>query len=309
MVLFSHVLFFVEGGKMVGALLGILFCMGLWYLAVFFKDYREVKRKNKVEKENKVALSGIGFIICFFDTLGIGGFAPMTAIFKQFKLVNDRIIPGTLNTAMTIPIVIEALIFIKDVKVDLLTLISMLIAATLGALLGAGYVSKLNEKKVQLYMGIALIVVVIIMLAGKLGILSSGGDAVGLSGIKLIIAIIGNFILGALMTLGIGLYAPCMALVYALGLSPLVAFPIMMGSCAYLMPAASAKFIREGAYHRSVTLWSTIFGSVGVVVAAYLVKSLPINILTWVVMGVILYTSVNLLKDSFSPENQEAVNV
>lgn len=294
---------------MVEILLGTLFCMGLWYLIVFFKDYRDVKRKEKLEKGNKAALSGIGFIICFFDTLGIGGFAPMTAIFKQFKLVNDRIIPGTLNTAMTIPIVIEALIFIKDVKVDLVTLISMLVAATLGAILGAGYVSRLNEKKVQLYMGIALIVVVVIMFAGKLGILSSGGGAVGLTGIKLVIAVLGNFVLGALMTLGIGLYAPCMALVYALGLSPLVAFPIMMGSCAYLMPAASAKFIREGAYHRKVTLWGTIFGSIGVVVAAYLVKSLPINILTWVVMGVILYTSVNLLKDAFSPGKHETVNV
>jgi uncharacterized membrane protein YfcA len=294
---------------MVEILLGILFCMGLWYLWVFFKDYKEAKINNKLEKENKVALSGIGFVICFFDTLGIGGFAPMTAIFKQFKLVNDRIIPGTLNAAMTIPIVIEALIFIKDVKVDLITLVSMLIAATLGALLGAGYVSKLDEKKVQLYMGIALIIVAVIMLAGKLGILPSGGDAVGLSGVKLVIAIIGNFVLGALMTLGIGLYAPCMALVYALGLSPLVAFPIMMGSCAYLMPAATVKFIREGAYHRGATLWSTIFGSIGVIVAAYLVKSLPISILTWIVIGVVLYTSLNLLKDSFSSGPSDAVNV
>uniref|UniRef100_UPI003015E7C4 sulfite exporter TauE/SafE family protein n=1 Tax=Psychrilyobacter sp. TaxID=2586924 RepID=UPI003015E7C4 len=159
MVLFSHVLFFIEGGNMVGILLGVLLCMGLWYLGVFIKDYREFKKSNKVEKENKVVLSGIGFVLCFFDTLGIGGFAPMTAIFKQFKLVNDRVIPGTLNAAMTIPIIIEALIFIKDVKVDLVTLISMLVAATLGAILGAGYVSKLDEKKVQLYMGIALIVV------------------------------------------------------------------------------------------------------------------------------------------------------
>ncbi|NDI78821.1 MULTISPECIES: sulfite exporter TauE/SafE family protein [Psychrilyobacter] len=294
---------------MVKILLGILSCMGLWYLMVFFKDYKEAKINNRLEKENKVALSGIGFIICFFDTLGIGGFAPMTAIFKQFKLVNDRIIPGTLNAAMTIPIVIEALIFIKDVKVDLITLVSMLVAATLGALLGAGYVSKLDEKKVQLYMGIALIIVAAIMLAGKLGILPSGGDAVGLSGVKLVIAVIGNFVLGALMTLGIGLYAPCMALVYALGLSPLVAFPIMMGSCAYLMPAATAKFIREGAYHREATLWSTIFGSIGVVVAAYLVKSLPINILTWVVMGVVLYTSLNLLKDAFSSKSQDPLKV
>lgn len=291
---------------MVKILLGVLSLMGTGYLMVFFKDYSKARKNGVLEKKSKVALSLTGFIICFFDTLGIGGFAPMTAIYKQFKLVDDRIMPGTLNTAMTIPIVIEALIFVKDVSVDLVTLISMIVASVLGALLGAGYVAKLNEKKVQLYMGIALISVVLIMLAGKLGILSSGGEAVGLSGIKLVVAVIGNFVLGALMTLGIGLYAPCMALVYALGLSPLVAFPIMMGSCAYLMPGASSKFIKEGAYHREATLWSTIFGSIGVVIAAYLVRSLPINILTWVVMGVILYTSLNLLKDSFAPKSGKA---
>jgi len=290
---------------MVNILLGVLSLMGIGYLIVFFKDYKKNKENTEGEKENRVALSFTGFIICFFDTLGIGGFAPMTAIYKQFKLVDDRIMPGTLNTAMTIPIVIEALIFVKDVSVDLVTLVSMVVASVLGALIGAGYVSKLNEKKVQLYMGLALISVVIIMLAGKLGILSSGGDAVGLTGIKLVIAVVGNFILGALMTLGIGLYAPCMALVYALGLSPLVAFAIMMGSCAYLMPGASSKFIKEGAYHREATLWSTVFGSVGVIVAAYLVRSLPLDLLTWVVMGVILYTSANLLKDALASEGEK----
>ena len=91
----------------------------------------------------------------------------------------------------------------------------------------------------------------------------AGGDAIGLTGVKLIFAIIANFILGALMTLGIGLYAPCMALVFALGLSPAIAFPIMMGSCAFLMPAASVKFVKEGAYDRKASMAITVFGVIG----------------------------------------------
>ncbi len=285
--------------NLVNILLILLVIGGALFLVIFLKDYVNAKSKGELEVEGTVtAFSLTGFFVNFFDTLGIGGFAPMTAIFKQFKLVNDRIIPGTLNTAMCIPVIVEALIFIKEVKVESITLISMLVAAVLGAIVGAGIVAKLDERKVQMGMALALGVVLIIMLAGKLGIMPSGGDAIGLTGIKLIIAIAGNFILGALMTLGIGLYAPCMALVYALGLSPLVAFPIMMGSCAFLMPAASIRFIKEKAYNRKGTLIITITGVVGVFIAAYLVKSLPLNILTWLVMIVIAYTATKLFLDA-----------
>ena len=283
---------------MVQVLLGILGVMTIWYLVVFIKDFNEFKKDGGLEEGNNIAHAGIGFGVNFFDTLGIGGFAPMTALFKQFNLVHDRILPGTLNTAMTIPVIAEAFIFIKKVEVEPITLIAMLVSATLGAILGAGVVAKLDEKKVQLYMGTALIIVVCIMLAQQFGLIQGGGEAVGLSGVKLVIAVIGNFILGALMTLGIGLYAPCMALVYSLGLSPLVAFPVMMGSCAYLMPAASVKFIKAGAYNRKATIMSAVFGVAGVIVAAYLVTGLPIAILTKIVIGVVLYTAIKLILDS-----------
>ena len=279
---------------LIGLVLG-----GTIFLIVFLKDYILSIKNKKIEKEGSIfSFSLIGSFICFIDTLGIGGFAPMTALFKEFKLVKDRIIPGTLNTAMCIPIIVEALIFIKEVKVDSLTLVSMLVAATLGAVIGAGVVSKWNEKKIQAGMALALTGVVIIMLGGKIGVLSEGGKEIGLTGIKLGIAIVGNFILGALMTLGIGLYAPCMALVYALGLSPLAAFPIMMGSCAFLMPFASIKFMKENAYNKKATLIITITGVIGVVIAAYVVKALPLNILSWLIIIVIAYTAIKLFMDS-----------
>ncbi len=291
---------------MVQALLGILAVMALWFVFTFAMDLKKQPKDKVLEDGSVPAHATIGFFINFFDTLGIGGFAPMTALFKQFGLVKDRIMPGTLNTAMCIPVIVEAFIFISDVKVETVTLVSMLLAAMAGAVIGAGFVSKLNERKVQLYMGSALFCVVLIMVSGKLGLMPVGGEAVGLTGAKLVIAVVANFILGALMTLGIGLYAPCMALVYALGMSPLVAFPIMMGSCAYLMPAASVKFIKEGAYNRKATLLNIIFGSVGVFVAAYLVKSLPLDILTWLVICVITYTAYTLIRDSRKGAEKEA---
>ncbi|AUM96239.1 TPA: sulfite exporter TauE/SafE family protein [Clostridium botulinum] len=283
---------------MVKIVLGLLIILTVFFAVAFFKDYIKATKEGNIEKTNFFALGTVGFITNFFDTLGIGSFAPTTALLKNFKLTQDRTLPGTLNVACTVPVAVEAILFINGIEVEPVTLFSLLIAATAGAVVGAGVVSKLDEKKVQFGMGVALIIVALVMLAGQLKLMPAGGDAVGLHGVKLIVAIIGNFILGALMTLGIGLYAPCMALVYALGMSPKVAFPIMMGSCAFLMPAASLKFVKEGAYDRKASMAITIFGLVGVFIAYYLVKSLPLDILKWLIIVVILYTAVMMFNSS-----------
>ncbi|MDU1322339.1 MAG: sulfite exporter TauE/SafE family protein [Clostridium botulinum] len=283
---------------MVKVVLGLLIILTIFFAVAFFRDYFKATKEGNLEKTNFFALGAVGFITNFFDTLGIGSFAPTTALLKNFKLSKDRTLPGTLNVACTIPVAMEAILFINGIEVEPVTLFSLLISATVGAVVGAGVVSKLDEKKVQFGMGVALIIVALVMLAGQLKLMPAGGDAVGLQGVKLIVAIIGNFILGALMTLGIGLYAPCMALVYALGMSPKVAFPIMMGSCAFLMPAASLKFVKEGAYDRKASMAITIFGLVGVFIAYYLVKSLPLDILKWLVIVVIIYTAAMMFNSA-----------
>ncbi len=288
--------------------LGVLGIFTTGFAVVFGKDL--VKHKDQFEEETSSAITGIiGFVVNFFDTLGIGSFAPTTAALRAFKQTKDKVIPGTLNVSCTIPVVIEAFMFISAIEVEPLTLISMLAAAVVGAVVGAGIVSKLPEKTIQLVMGIALLATALLMFAGQVGWIANlgTGEAIGLSGTKLIIAIVGNFILGTLMTAGIGLYASCMALVYMLGMSPRVAFPIMMGSCAFLMPAASIKFVKEGAYNRKASLAITIGGVIGVFIAAYLVKSLPLNILTWLVIVVVTYTALTLLGDSRKPVEVSAI--
>ncbi|MGB3367431.1 MAG: anion permease [Acidaminobacteraceae bacterium] len=279
---------------MITYVLGSLMAITLGFGGIFAKDL--VANKNNMEDNSVPKLTFIGFVVNFFDTLGIGSFAPTTALLKGMKQTKDRTLPGTLNVAMTIPVVMEAFIFIKVIEVDPVTLISMLVAATVGAFLGAGVVSKLPERTIQVVMGFALFITAFLMLSAQMGWLPGGGEAIGLTGAKLIIAVVANFVLGALMTAGIGLYAPNMALIYFLGMSPRVAFPIMMGSCAFLMPVASAKFIKEGAYDKKASLVITIAGAVGVLIAAYIVKSLPLNILKWLVIGVIFYTSATMLR-------------
>lgn len=283
---------------------GILMAFTLVFAFIFFQDYIKTKKEGRLEKGGNWLVYGIvGLIANFFDTLGIGSFAPTTAVYKFLKLVDDRIIPGTLNVANCIPVVTEALIFMTVIKVDITTLITMIIAATAGSYFGAGIVAKLPKKKVQIGMGIALLVVAFVMLSGLLNIMPIGGTSTALTGVKLVIGLIGNFILGALMCIGIGNYAPCMALVFALGMSPKVAFPIMMGSCAFLEPVAAIKFVKEGAYHRKVSLATNLFGIIGVLIAAYIVKELPLTMLKWVVVFVIIFTSIIMFRSAMKNKN------
>ena len=278
-----------------------LVILSIFFIYVLSKDV--IKHRKVLENVSVVKTALIGFIVNFFDVLGIGAFAPQTALLKFTKQTEDRILPGTLNVSNTIPVLIQALIFIQIVEVEPITLISMLLSAAAGAILGAGIVAKLSVRKIQLTIGFALLVTAFFMLSGQIHWIQNGGEAIGLTGGKLALAIGANFILGAFMTVGIGLYAPCMAVVYALGMSPLVAFPIMMGSCAFLMPPASAKFIKEGAYNRKASVSMAILGIIAVLIAAFLVKSLPLNTLRWVVIVVIIYTSLVMFKSALNSRN------
>ena len=271
---------------MVNLLLLSLILLAICYSVVFARDLW----RNRAELNGPVWRSGIiGFVVNFFDVLGIGAFAPQTALLRFSKLVPDRMMPGTLNVANTLPVLIQAIIFIRIIEVEPVTLVAMLISAAVGAVFGARVVSKLPENTVRLVMGIALLVTAGFMIANAMQGIRGSGTAIGLSGVRLVTAILVNALLGALMTAGIGLYAPCMALVFLLGLSPKVAFPIMMGSCAFLMPPASATFIRQGAYDRKAALAMAIPGMVAVLIAAFVVRSLPLDTLRVLVVLVVVY--------------------
>jgi len=245
---------------------------------------------------------GVGGVTNFLDTLGIGSFATTTALFRFFKMVPDRIIPGTLNAGHTLPTVVQAFFYIAVIPVDVVTLISMIAAAVAGAWLGAGIVAGWSKRNVQLGMGFALLAAAIFFTMRNLGLFPAGSDAIGVSGVLLLVAVAGNFLLGALMSLGIGLYAPCMILVSLLGMSETTAFPIMMGSCAFLMPVGSLKFIKERAYSLRVAIGLALGGIPGVIVAAKIVRSLDLTTVRWLVIVVVLYTALTMLYSAFSAQ-------
>ena len=276
-------------------LIALLWLVGAIYVAVWAI---QIVRPPVLDTIIGVA---IGFVTNFFDTLGIGSFAPTTALFKLFKFLPDEKIPGTLNVGDGLPTITEALLFIAAVRVDPLTLVSMIAAAVAGAWLGAGFVARLPRRGVQVGMGIALIVAAALFLRAALenGHHVAGGDALGLTGGALVFAIVANFILGALMTLGIGLYAPALILVGLLGMNPLTAWPIMMGSCAFLMPIASVRFMRLDAYSLKAALCLTAGGIPGVLIAFYFVHQLSLTAIRWLVIVVVVYAAFMMLRSAY----------
>jgi uncharacterized membrane protein YfcA len=271
------------------------------YVAILVAGLRRATDVGTVnEPQAKTwALLTTGFVTNFFDTLGIGSYATTTSIFRQWRLVRDERIPGTLNVGHTLPTIVQAFIYTRLVPVDARTLIAMIIAAVLGAWLGAGFVARWPRRRIQIGMGTALIAAAMLMELSQLGVLTAGGSLLGLTGSHLALAVAVNFLLGALMTIGIGLYAPCMILVSLSGMNPTTAFPIMMGSCAFLMPIASARFIRAQCFDRRASLGLLAGGIPAVLIAAFIVKSLPLGVVRWLVVIVVLYTATNLLRTAY----------
>jgi uncharacterized membrane protein YfcA len=239
----------------------------------------------------------IGGATSFLDTLGIGNYAQITALFKLRGHPPDELIPGTLNVGNAVGILFSAALFITAVQVEPTLLMTMVICAGAGAWIGARIVSRMRRRVIQLFMGVALLLAAGFFTMTNLGILPPTGSAMGLAGWRFVLASATNFILGALMCVGIGNYAPSMALLGFLGMHPIAAYPIMMASDGVLIPVASLGFLRSGRFAPAVAVGLTIGGIVGTVAAFPLVKMLGdhLTLMRWVVTVVITYAAIAML--------------
>ena len=280
----------------------------IYYLASWFTGFGKAKSTPAVTPEavaggvpNPLQL-GLGFVTNFFDTLGIGSFAPTTAAFKFLKMVPDRLIPGTLNVGHTLPTITQAFIYTTIIEIDITTLILMIGAAVAGAWLGAGIVAGWPKRNIQIGMGLALLVAAALFTWRNLGGGGTDAGTIDLTGVKLVLGLVGNFALGALMTLGIGMYAPCMILVGLLGMNASAAFPIMMGSCAFLMPVASARFVQKHSYSLKPSLGLAIGGIPAVLIAALIVKNMDVTTMRWLVVVVVTIAAAMMLRSAAKGE-------
>jgi len=296
---------------MLYVLLGLIIAVNLVFATVFVRDLVRHRAEASAEPGNAVAQAASSTAMFFFSTFGISDFAISTVLYRRLRWVSDLRLPGTLNTQCVIPVAVMAVAYISSIEVGLVTLFSFIAAQAVGAYLGPRFVVRLPVRAIRLFIGIGLAITSLLILAGQLGWLPSDGTATELTGWKFVVGVVAMFVFGALNNVGIGSYALTMATTYALGMNPVAAFPIMMGACALSVPIGSAEFVRLGSYSRRLTAITAVFGVVGVLVAVFIVKSLDVTAIKWVVLAVIVYTSATLLHSVAkarheAPEAQQA---
>jgi uncharacterized membrane protein YfcA len=252
----------------------------------------------------------IGGVTSFLDTLGIGNYAQITAAFKLRGHPPDELIPGTLNVGNAVGVLFSSALFITTVAVEPKLLLAMVVSAGAGAWIGAGIVSRMRRRMIQVSMGVALLIAAAFFTMTNLGIIPPTGTAMGLGGWRFALAVAANFVLGALMCVGIGNYAPSMALLAFLGMHPIAAYPIMIASDGVLIPVASLGFLRSGRFSPNVAIGLTLGGIVGTIAAFPLVKMLGehLTLMRWVVTAVIAYAAIAMLRSARTPELEAAVS-
>ncbi len=276
------------------ALITLIGGINLYFLSIFLKDYRS-RGREETFRGNPVLLGLYTCGLYFLGTFGVPDFAISTVTYLHTKWVDEKDLPGTLNAESVIPVAVMAVCYITLVEVSPLTLILPIAAQVLGAYISPRYVVHLNAGRIKFCVSIGLLVASGALLCAKFGLLPSAGTCTQLHGWRLFLCVVFAFFGGVLNNLGIGSFSVMLAALYGLGLSGLVAYPIMMGACAVSVPVGSVQFIREGRYSRKVTLFSSIFGSVGVLIAIFVVKQMDLSAIMWAVIFVLLFSSLRLL--------------
>lgn len=241
---------------------------------------------------------GLGVVVSFFDTLGIGSFAPTASWFKFRKLVPDRLIPQTMLVGLTPPSMAESIIFLilLGAQVDPVLLVGCVLGLLMGAMVGVPLVTRARVWMVQLVVGFALILAAIAFAMTNLHLFPGGGTASSLPITLTIAAIAANFIFGVLVNFGVGNFAPTLVMFSLMGLDPRYAFPIMAGGAALSGTAASIRHIQIGQIDLKIVLGLAIGGIPAVLVAALLVKSMPLEVLRWLVIVVVLYAAAVMFR-------------
>lgn len=292
----------MDGINIVQVILILVVLVNGLFAIRFVLDVLQHKEELKEEPGNPVAMAIVSFFMFFLSTFGISDFAIGSSLYPKAKWVSDKKLPGTLNTECVIPVAVMALAYISSIEVGLLTLVMAIVCQVVGAYVSPRYVTKLPANQIKRFVAAGLFIAAGLILAGKFGIYPSGGELSSLEGGSLILFALLCMLFGALNNIGIGSYALAMATVYAMGLNPSIAFPIMMGACTFSVPIGSMQFIKLDSYSRKITLFTSTFGVLGVLVAAFVVKSLDVSALLWVVVVVVLYSAITMLKSSFNKE-------
>jgi len=289
-------------------LIVLLVLLGLGMLSYLFALMRAALAQRVGPNAEALAL---GTVVNFFDTLGIGSFAPTAAWFKFRRMVPDRLIPPTMVVGLTPPVMVESIIFLilLGVYVDPVLLLSCAIATMLGGLVGAPLVARARAWVVQLTVAAGLVLAAAAYAMTNLHLFPGGGTATGLPLAQTMVAAAASFGFGILANFGVGNYAPTLVMLSLMGMDPRLCFPIMATGGSLMGAGASVRHFKIGEVDLRIVLGLTLGGIPAVIVAAFIVKEMPLEMLRWLVLVVVLYAAIVMFKAALAGRRGEAAEV
>ncbi|MGM0440748.1 MAG: sulfite exporter TauE/SafE family protein [Chlamydiota bacterium] len=272
---------------------------------VIYLEFRKLRQPLLSGAKNiKLIIAGLAANIA--DTIGLGNFAVFVAFNKHWKIIDDKELPGTLNGHTILPAMMQSILFLKLVEIDPLMLMSLVSTACLGGWAGGFLVSRLNKQTMRKVMTFGFIGIGLLIVGRQLNLFPIGGEAIALDSYKLAIGLVGMFFVGMLPSIGVGLYAPIQVLLFFLGLSPLVAFPIMTTTGALVQSMTALAFVTKKGIDLRATILLSFAGMLGVLIAVPFVTLVNMNTLRWLLVGIVFYNAI-MMWNTYRQEKRIAV--
>lgn len=267
-----------------------LFLVASFVMLNLYRLYQRLDH-SVLDRAKKIKLIFTGFIANVSDTLGIGSFAVVVALDKHWGLVDDKRLPGTLNGQSVLPSLLQSFLFLKFVEIDLTLLLTLTVAGCLGGFVGGILVARCDKQTIRKLMTLGFLGIAVLILANQMHLLPLAGEAISLSSDKLAIGFVAMVLVGMLPTIGVGLYAPTQVVLFLLGLSPLVAFPLMTSMGVIVQSSAALAFIQKETVAVKEVVYLTLSGLLGVLLAVPLVTIVHPVYLRWLLFVIVLYNA------------------
>jgi len=277
------------------ALIALIVIMHVFSTAILVRDLRAHWPSFLNEPGRLLLQAPASFVLFFLSGLGISEYAICTALYNKTGWAEPRKLPGTLNTQSALPVMVFAIAYLSNVELDIKTLLPLLAANVLGAFLSPKLAMGLPLRRVRQVLACGLLFAGCAILASKLDLMQLGGLATSLHGYKLVIGLVCYFIIGALKAMGVPGFPLFMSVTFFLGLHPLVSYPLMMGGGALAAPLVLIRYVKLDGYMRKMTLLGATAGVIGGFIAVFIVKSLDIDFLQWLVVAVVFYAATDIL--------------
>ena len=271
-------------------ILGIIVLTLLCVASMIYKLGQQQKERLSFALYCKLVMSGI--IAFIADTIGVGSFAVNVALAKSLGTFRDDELPAVNNGAQVIPGTIESLFFMQLVDVDLMTLVTLVAGTCLGGVIGGTVVSHLSKQAIRLSMMVCFLMIIGLLIGHQWHLLPMDGSVLELRSWTLVVGFVALAICGALTSVGIGLFAMVQGVLFLMGVSPLVAFPIMTTAGAMQQPLTTLVFLQQNKIPLKKTLILSVSGCIGVFITLPIFNYITVSWLHSLLLVILIYNFI-----------------